>query len=262
MNEIPFTKAHGCGNDFLIVPADSLGGVPGSEVARAMCHRHFGVGADGLYLAACPAPDADAEIRLFNSDGSAAELSGNGTRCVAAWLVESGAARGQSLRIRTGAGLKELRLIARSERRFLFQMSVAAPRIAPGPEDTWSVWLGNPQCVVFVKDFECPWQERGRALGCHPFFPAGTNVDFVRVIDEHVLEARFWERGAGHTLASGTGSTAAAVAAIHASRASSPVAVRTEGGELGIAWEPGGEALLTGPAEITCHGRFLWNPEQ
>lgn len=258
MVQIPFTKAHGCGNDFLIVPADAAGGASGARLARDICDRHFGIGADGLYLVTCPAEEADAQIHLFNSDGSPAELSGNGTRCVAAWLMDNGTAPGPLLRLRTGAGVKQLRLIERSGNRFRFQMAVAVPRIEAGPENTLSVWLGNPQCVVFVDDFTCDWRARGRALGCHPFFPAGTNVDFVRVIDTHVVEARFWERGAGHTLASGTGSTASAVAAVHTGRVSSPVTVRTEGGDLEVAWERGGEALLTGPAEILGNGRFLW----
>jgi diaminopimelate epimerase len=259
--EIPFTKAHGCGNDFLIVPAETVRTLPAQELARAICDRHYGLGADGLYLVTVAQPcgyaGADAEVHLFNSDGSPAELSGNGTRCVAAWLVEQQPAR-EVLHIRTGAGMKRLRLVERAGSRYRFEMQVGAPRIEPGPEQTLAVWLGNPQCVVFVENFDWDWWARGRSLGSNPFFPAGTNVDFVRVLGAHTLEARFWERGAGHTLASGTGSTASAVAAIHAGRAVSPVTILTEGGELEVAWEQGGEACLTGPAEITCRGHFLW----
>jgi len=260
MREIAFTKAHGCGNDFLIVagwPAD----YPRTEdFVRTICDRHFGVGADGLYfLSGASQPGADAAITLYNSDGSHAELSGNGTRVVAAVLLSEPGRAGPCLRIETGAGLRELRLVEREGTRFRFRMQVGPASVAPGPENTIAIWLGNPQCVVLVENFDIDWQAWGRVLGKHAFFPAGTNVDFVRVIDRSHVEARFWERGAGHTLASGTGSTASAIAAIHAGLCDSPVAVQTEGGILDIEWRPGEDAYLTGPAEIICRGVFYWS---
>ncbi len=261
MPEIPFTKAHGCGNDFLIVSETAAAYGPVEDLVRALCDRHFGVGADGVYFLAEPRQAAaHAAIKLYNSDGSPAELSGNGTRCVAAEMVCRGgeAAAGGTLRIETGAGVKELRLMERDGHRFCFRMRVGPAKVEPGPEGTLSIWLGNPQCVVFVPDFSLDWASRGRHLGQHAFFPAGTNVDFVRAVDRHRLEARFWERGAGHTLASGTGSTASAVAAIHAGFCDSPVQVETEGGSLTIEWQPGTDAYLTGPAEIICRGVFYW----
>ncbi len=261
MIRVPFTKAHGCGNDFLIVADDPARFTPLDRFVRDICDRHFGVGADGLYFLSPAAGDAAAEIRLYNSDGSHAELSGNGTRCVAAALLDEGRhPDAGSLRIRTGAGVKELRLLGRDGRRFRFEMRVGPARVDPGPEGTLAVWLGNPHCVAFVESFGFDWRARGRALERHARFPAGTNVEFVRLLDRHTVEARFWERGAGHTLASGTGSSASAVASIHAGHAVSPVTVRTEGGDLEVRWEQQEEVYLIGPAEIVCRGEFFWGP--
>ncbi len=255
---IPFTKAHGCGNDFLLVEGRPGEFAPPEALARAICDRRRGVGADGLYFVATPAKGADAEIHLYNSDGSAAELSGNGTRCVAAWLA-AGGLESKTVRIRTGAGVRELRLLERDGHRFRFEMGLGSPEFSAGPEDSLAVWLGNPHCVVFVADFDFDWQRRGAALESHPHFPNRANVEFARVADNHALEIRIWERGAGHTLASGTGASAAAVAAIHSGRAQSPVTVRTEGGQLEVRWDKG-EISLAGPAQVVAEGEFLWTP--
>ena len=266
MAQVPFIKAHGCGNDFLIVSEEPVRLAPLDGFVRRICDRHCGVGADGLYLLAGASGDAAAEIHLYNCDGSPAELSGNGTRCVAAVLVAEGqAADPARLRIRTGAGLKELRLLERDGNRFRFEMHLGGISVSPGPDETLAVGLGNPHCVAFVERFGFDWEARGRALERHPQFPDGANVEFVRVIESHRteshrVEARFWERGAGHTLSSGTGAAAAAVAAIHAGRARSPVTVSTEGGDLEVRWEPEADVYLTGPAEIVCRGEFCWEP--
>ena len=261
MVQVPFTKAHGCGNDFLIVAAETAKLGPLDAFVRRICNRHYGVGADGLYLLSLASGDAEAEIQLYNCDGSPAEVSGNGTRCVAAVLVAEGrAADPTRLRIRTGAGLKLLRLLEREGNRFRFEMRLGPAHVSPGPDEALAVGLGNPQCAVFVEHFGFDWEARGRVLERHPQFPDGVNVEFVRVIEPHLVEARFWERGAGHTLASGTGAAAAAVAAIHAGRARSPVMVSTEGGDLEVRWEQDGEVYLTGPAEIVCRGEFYWDP--
>ncbi len=260
MLSVRFTKAHGCGNDFLIVNEESSRFTPLDCFVRSICDRHFGVGGDGVYFVSADGADADAEIHLYNSDGSPAELSGNGTRCVAAVLVADGRHAGAApVRIRTGAGVKQLRLLGREDNRFRFEMHVGPARVDPGPEGALAVWLGNPHCVVFVEGFGFDWETSGRALEHHSLFPEGTNVEFVLPVDPHTIEARFWERGAGHTLASGTGSAASAVAAIHAGRARSPVTVRTEGGEIEVRWEQ--DVYVTGPAEIVCRGEFFWRPE-
>ncbi len=251
---VPFAKAHGCGNDFLIVTG--VFDAP-EKLARAICHRHTGVGADGLYLVRTSVEGADAEAHLYNSDGSSAEMSGNGTRCVAAWLVAGGSGS-NPLRIRTGAGLRELHLIRREGNVFHFSMGLGKPTIKPGPGSALDIWIGNPQCVTLVENFDFDWKARGAEMERHPHFPNKTNVEFVKVLGRHEIEIRIWERGAGWTLSSGTGATASAVAAIHAGRADSPITVRTEGGTLEVRWEKD-DLTLTGPAEITARGEFLWH---
>jgi diaminopimelate epimerase len=262
--KIPFTKAHGAKNDFLItwrkdVPDDDL-----PALARAICDRHTGVGADGWILVA-PTRDADAEaaIHLYNSDGSTAEISGNGTRCAAALLVRHNLAPGV-VRIRTGAGIKTLRLLARSNLEFQFEMNmgraeVRDPRrilsLAAGPREATIVWVGNPQCVLAVKDFDFDWRSLGAEIEWHPDFPDRTNVSFVRRVDEHTIDVRFFERGAGETMSSGTGSTGAAAAAVGAGTVQWPVCVRTPAGPLEIRFQE--DIYLTGPAQIVCEGEFF-----
>ncbi|HEX6894823.1 MAG TPA: diaminopimelate epimerase [Bryobacteraceae bacterium] len=256
---IPFTKAHGAGNDFLMSWAEQVpkGDLP--SMARAICHRHTGVGADGWILI------RDTRIQLFNADGSGAEISGNGTRCAAALLVESGKAAGD-LTIQTGAGPKQLRLLERQELRFVFEMNMGKPVFAEsgirfslplrgGPREVMLLDVGNPQCVVFVDEFPEDWAVVGAEIEGHPHFPKRTNVSFVRRIDEHAIEARFYERGAGVTLSSGTGSTGAAVASIVRKLVKSPVEVRTPGDTLRLRWQE--SVFLTGPAEIVATGEFL-----
>jgi diaminopimelate epimerase len=259
---IPFTKAHGAGNDFLLswereVPAGDL-----VEMARAICHRHTGVGADGWILV------RDTSIRLFNADGSEAEISGNGTRCAAALLMETGNYL-DGVTIVTGAGPKHLRLLERSGRHFLFEMDMGQPTFARdqlhyalplrgGPLEVAILDVGNPQCVVFVDQFPDNWDALGAEIEGHPHFPKRTNVSFVRVLDSHTIEARFYERGAGVTLSSGTGSTGAATAAILRKRAASPVEIRTPGDRLHLRWDE--SVFLTGPAEIVASGEFFVKP--
>jgi len=251
---IPFTKAHGCGNDFLLIAGTPSDFGDATALAVAICDRHRGVGADGVYFVTAPDADADAKVHLFNSDGSAAELSGNGTRCVAASLVAAGVAS-NPLRILTGAGLRELRRTGPKS----FEMAIGVPQVHVTAYGFTDVDLGNPQCINFVDHFDFDWKARGAELERHPHYPHKTNVEFVKVLDAHNIEIRIWERGAGWTLSSGTGSTASAVAAVHAGRCRSPVTVHTEGGELVVRWE-GEKVFLTGPAEITAHGDFCWNP--
>jgi diaminopimelate epimerase len=256
---IPFTKAHGAGNDFLLSWADQVPDVDLPSTARAICNRHTGIGADGWMLV------RDRSIRLFNADGSEPEMSGNGTRCAAALLIDSGRA-GHDLVIKTGAGLKHLHLLERHGRRFLFEMDMGAPKfdeheiqyslmLRRGTQEVTLVDVGNPQCVVFVDDFPADWEALGAEIEGHPHFPKRTNVSFVRVVDQHTIDVRFYERGAGVTLSSGTGSTGAAVAAILRKVAMSPVMVRTPAGEsLRLRWVD--SVYLTGPAEIIGTGEF------
>jgi diaminopimelate epimerase len=256
---IPFTKAHGAGNDFLLSWAEQVPDVDLPSTARAICDRHTGIGADGWMLV------RDHSIRLFNADGSEPEMSGNGTRCAGALLIDAGRA-GHDLVIDTGAGPKHLHLLERNGRRFLFEMDMGAPRfdereirfslmLRRGAQEVTLVDVGNPQCVVFVDDFPADWETLGAEIESHAHFPKRTNVSFVRVADQHTIDTRFYERGAGVTLSSGTGSTGAAVAAILRKVAASPVTVRTPAGEsLRLRWED--SVCLTGPAEIIGAGEF------
>jgi diaminopimelate epimerase len=259
MNSVPFVKASACGNDFLIVgiehaPADI------ADFSRRICDRHNGVGADGVEWV-LPASDADLAIRLINADGSEAEISGNGTRCVAAWYC---AERGRdSAVIRTGAGLKTCELTARDGMRFEFRASMGAPEVGGGLTfkvdgrvvHGITVSMGNPHFVVFVSDFEPGWQTWAGQISTHRDFPNGTNVELVRVLGEHEIDVRFCERGVGETMSSGTGSSAAAAASIATGRTQSPVRVHAPGGEQTVEWER--ELLLYGPATILCRGDFF-----
>ena len=280
MPSIPFTKAHGAGNDFLVVEARHAPAEVAPEWIQRICERHAGVGADGVLLLATPGRGgADADLRIFNSDGGEAEISGNGTRCAAAFLVAAGRS-GPRLSIRTGAGVKQLTLLARDGNKFSFEMGMGKPELraaaipfrpagaAPEPiigfrlplaggfRGVTVTSMGNPHCSLRVEDFDWDWKALGAEIERHPFFPNRTNVEFYRVLSAHDVEVRFWERGVGHTLSSGTGSCAAALAAILNGQAQSPVTVHTLAGELAVRSEPEG-VFLTGPAELICRGEYF-----
>jgi len=256
---IPFSKAHGAGNDFLLTPADRVPPLDLAALARAICNRHTGIGADGWILMRGTA------IRLFNADGSEAEISGNGTRCAAALLVESGLAE-RDVTITTGAGPKYLRLLERQGNRFVFEMDMGRPvlrehqvrfllRLRDGSRDVTILDVGNPQCAVFVDEFPPEWEAIAAEIEAHALFPKRTNVSLVKPVDQHTIAVRFYERGVGVTQSSGTGSTGAAVAAILRGVATSPVRIETPAGEsLDLRWN--GSVYLTGPAEIIGAGEF------
>jgi diaminopimelate epimerase len=262
--KIPFVKAHGARNDFLLtwLPLERDLSISDLEkLAIAICDRHTGVGADGWMLLADD-PEAHARIELRNSDGSMSEISGNGTRCAAALLIDSGRASAD-VRIATGAGLKHLKQLEPGPK-FLLEMNMGKAHveelessIVPGRESV-ILNVGNPQCAVFVDDFEFDWRELGAQLERNPRFPYRTNVSFVRVIASHTLDVRFFERGAGETMSSGTGSTGAAAAAVARGWATPPVTVLTPAGPLGLRWE-GEDLLLAGPAEIVARGEYVWH---
>lgn len=261
---IPFTKAHGARNDFLLTwrgqLSEALDDI--ATVAVAICDRHTGVGADGwLLLSPGTGVTEDGKIELWNSDGSRSEISGNGTRCAAALLVEQHAA-GPNVRIATGAGVKHLRLLERHGHAYSFEMNMGAAaieelRASIEGRDCVILNVGNPQCVFFVENFDFEWQALGARVERHPRFPQRTNVSFVRVLDGHTLDVRFFERGAGETMSSGTGSTGAAAAAIARGVVSPPVRVLTPAGPLELRWEDRA-ILLAGPAEIIGSGEFFW----
>ncbi|HMC30395.1 MAG TPA: diaminopimelate epimerase [Candidatus Angelobacter sp.] len=257
---VPFTKASACGNDFLVIdgmyaPADLY------EFSRRICDRHNGIGADGVEWL-FPAQDADMRARLINADGSEAEISGNGTRCVAAYMVSNG--HKEKLSIRTGAGVKQCELVAVEDNRFEFEMDMGEPlvgddfsiKVAFGQVHGIPVSMGNPHYVVLVKEFSPAWQGEGAEIGRHHDFKHGINVEFVRVKSQNEIEVRFYERGVGETQSSGTGSCAAAVAAIAAGRVNSPVKVHAPGGTQVVRWA-GDRVFLRGPAQLICRGEFL-----
>src|ERR1700686_2443693 len=222
---IPFVKASACGNDFLIIdgvhaPADL------AAFSRRIWERHQGVGADGVEWL-FPAEDADVRARLFNADGSEAEISGNGTRCVAAYLCAEQAR--QKVVVRTGAGLRTCALTAHSSTQYEFEIAMGEPEL--GDEVGIQlrsrevrgipVSMGNPHFVVFVREFRPDWQGEAAEIGRHPDFKQGMNVELVAVENQGTIAARFFERGVGETQSSGTGSCASAVAAIASRRARS-----------------------------------------
>ena len=256
---IPFTKASACGNDFLIVdgaaaPRDL------SVISRHLCDRHNGVGADGVEWV-YPDDQADTRVRLFNADGSEAEISGNGTRCVAAWLCSQ--KQKTEVVIRTGAGLKTCRLTGQQGVTFEFEADMGEPVVAGelAIETMWvravgtKVSMGNPHFAIFVDGFPEGWQRQAALLATQPVFPQGTNVEYVVVRGPNEIEIRLFERGVGETLSSGTGSCAAAVTAIAGRRVSSPVRVIAPGGTQTVRWE--GRVYLRGPATLICRGEFF-----
>jgi diaminopimelate epimerase len=263
---VPFVKANACGNDFLIidgsyVPADI------ADFSRRICERHSGVGADGVeWLFPADDADIDIEARLFNADGSEAEISGNGTRCVAAYLCSdhTDAKRSkQTFAILTGAGVKTCSLTGRNDETYEFETAMGQPRVGSefglplksGPVSGVPVSMGNPHFVMFAKEFSPQWQKQAAEIGRNHEFKQGVNVELVIVKDKSNVEVRFFERGVGETESSGTGSCASAVAAIATKQVQSPVRVHAPGGVQTVRWES--EVFLRGPAQLVCRGEFF-----
>jgi diaminopimelate epimerase len=268
---IPFTKAHACGNDFLIVTEDSAAGHNWADLARALCARNTGIGADGVEFFQWTGPGAG-RIRLHNADGSVAEISGNGTRCVAAWMADAlGSRAGDLLELVTDAGVRicEVNAVHKSDE-FTVDVTtgmgvptftprtvcLSEGRLIAGIE----VSTGNPHFVVVVDnpDFTVagrPWRRIGAEIGVHSDFQCQTNVEFVRIVSPAEIEIRIFERGAGPTSSSGTGSSASATAAIAFSGGRSPMTVVAPGGAQTVEWDgPGTEMRLTGPAALIARG--------
>jgi diaminopimelate epimerase len=256
---VPFVKACACGNDFLIIdgvnaPADL------SEFTRRICDRNQGVGADGVEWL-FPATAADIQARLLNADGSEAEISGNGTRCVAAFLCSEEAR--EKVSILTGAGVKTCRLCSHNGMEYEFEIAMGSPRLEEELALTLAsrevrgipISMGNPHYVVFRDELLFDWRAEAAAIGRDPAFPQGVNVEFVRSVDQGDIDVRFFERGVGETQSSGTGSCAAAVAAIATKRASSPVRVHAPGGVQTVRWEE--QIYLRGSARLICRGEFF-----
>jgi diaminopimelate epimerase len=261
MHTLRFTKAHAYGNDFLYVERSLIGDVPPVPLARAMCDRHTGIGADGL-IVYTPAADG-AAMTLLNADGSRAEVSGNGLRGLAALLLRDDDRT--EVTIRTDAGEKRLRRIDRLGSRQTFRASMGAPAdvrqasLMAGGETLRVVVLnmGNPQCVVLgpLPDVE-RFRRLGAAIEHHTRFPDGTNVEFAAVETPERVRILIWERGCGPTHSSGTGSCAAAVAAASFGGASRDVEIVAPGGPQRVEWVEN-DVFLTGWAEVVCEGNWL-----
>jgi len=285
---IPFTKAHACGNDFLIVPADAVSSLHLAALTRRLCARNTGIGADGIEFFTWLRKDkaASGRIHLLNADGSLAEISGNGTRCAAAWMAHAlGAQPGDELHIETDAGLRICRIDdVHAGSAFTVQVTTAmgiptlgtrAVRLASGVEITGiEVSTGNPHFVLRVDNPAftlngLSWQTLGSELCTHPDFPNQTNVEFLRIVSANEVEIRIFERGVGPTASSGTGTSASAAAAIAFHDCHSPLTVLAPGGAQSVSWagpnpepansepahsESGSELHLAGPAALIAHG--------
>jgi diaminopimelate epimerase len=262
MTPLPFAKLHGDENDFLFTWADRAPPDRLPEIARRICARNTGIGADGWMLVR--RENTALRTRLFNSDGSIAEISGNGTRCAAAFGLIQGALSGVNVEIVTAVGPKQLRVIERTGYRFLLEMDMGLPtveavstpiRLQGRDFDATLLNVGNPQCALLVQDFPDDWRAVAAEAEAHPRFPNRSNVSFVRVRGPHSIEAIFFERGAGETRSSGTGSSGAAIAAILRDRVKSPVQVQTPAGSMTLRW--GDSVYLTGPAEFIGEGVYF-----
>jgi diaminopimelate epimerase len=262
---VPFVKATACGNDFLLVESsvltDSNRAAEISTLTRRLCDRHEGVGADGVEWMSANA-SADVAVRLINADGSEAEISGNGTRCVAAYVcAEQGK---DQVGILTGAGLKTCTLIARRQSEYEFEIGMGRAEVEKDFAVTTNsgevrgvpVSMGNPHFVVFVSEFPEKWRDLASEIQENRYFNHGINVEFVVVDNMNDIGVRFFERGVGETRSSGTGSCASAVAAIGAGRAKSPVRVHTRGGIQTVRVEGGTQLWLQGSARLVCRGEF------
>ena len=257
---IPFVKASACGNDFLLIDA-SLAPDDVADFTRRICDRHEGVGADGVAWMS-PHVSADLEIRLINADGSPAEISGNGTRCVAAYVCAT--RRKERISILTGAGTKICSLTSRHDSEYEFETEMGKAKVDPeralkissGDVRGVPVSMGNPHFVIFASEFAASWQSQAAEIQKQPEFPEGVNVEYVVIDSKFDLRARFFERGAGETQSSGTGSCACAVAAMSTGRADSPIKVHAPGGTQTVR-RLGNDIFLRGPARLLCRGEFF-----
>ena len=276
-----FIKLQATGNDFVLIDGRRMKQRDWSALAEAMCHRHFGVGADGILLI-LPSKKADFYMRMFNPDGSEAEACGNGLRCAARYATDNGLAKGPEIRIETPAGMK----IARTKSNKSIQIAMGKPTLRPSSIPVildrkgiaeaspvidypltigrmklkiTCVSVGNPHAVCFleqpVSDF--PLAEVGSKMEHHPMFPNRVNFEIVNVISRKKLKARVWERGAEETLSCGTGACAIAVAARLKKLTDNPVDITLPGGTLTVDWDGKGEVFLSGPAKAVFDGEWL-----
>jgi len=285
--EITFTKMHGLGNDFIVIDdrTEELDFAP--EAVEWFCDRNFGIGADGLMLIR-PATIEGADFAWWfgNSDGSVAEMCGNGIRCFAKYVVDHGLipAKQDTLSVETAIGVLSVAITrAYDGTMHLATVDMGEPTLTPaaipttlrcGGEEVMVVncpletglgtyyvtpiSMGNPHCVVFVDDIEeAPVNEVGPLIETHPAFPKKTNVEFAQIMEDDRIRLRVWERGVGETLACGTGACATTVAAALNCRGGREAIVELPGGELAIRWAENDHVFMSGPAEEVFSGTIM-----
>lgn len=282
-----FTKMQGTGNDFILIKPDTAS-VDWPETAQKMCDRHFGIGADGIILA-LPSKVADLRMRIFNSDGSEAETCGNGLRCLAKYAVLNSMLKpgAREINIETIPGVRKIKLGYRGSELARIQVGIGVPKFAardiPVKAEMGNAGLagtapildyalkidghnlsltllsmGNPHAVHFIEHEvnEFPLLEIGPQVENHPIFPRRINFEIARIINRQKVQMRVWERGAGETLACGTGACAVAVAARLHNRIEDKVDIILPGGTLNLEWDGRGEVLMSGPAELVFTGEW------
>jgi diaminopimelate epimerase len=273
-----FTKMHGLGNDYVYVNGFEEHVADPATVSRALSDRHFGVGADGLILI-LPSQQADVRMRMFNADGSEAQMCGNGIRCLAKYVYDHGLVRKTVLHVETLAGILELHLFPNQGTIATVRVNMGEPRLQRqhipmlGPAgqvvkealvvdgktfEVTAVSMGNPHCIVFVEEpqtFDVTYW--GPRFEQHPAFPERVNTEFVSVVDEHTFRMRVWERGSGETLACGTGACAVAVACHLNGKTGRRVTGHLRGGTLELEWSAtDNRVYMTGPAVEVFHGEW------
>lgn len=279
-----FHKFQASGNDFLVVEEAHIPPhTPLALMAERLCDRHYGAGADGL-LVLRPlgqADEANFSMRVFNADGSEAEMSGNGIRCAAAYLMYTGQWTEPDVTIATQSGVKRLRRVREEGQTLYFEVEMGQPRLAseeipmnldpPLPrvikyplrvgDEVFHITacsMGNPHCCVIIRDIDLvDVVDVGARIENHAVFPQRTNVEFVKVLGRNRIRVLFWERGVGETLSSGTGACAAAVAAMLNRLVDRQVKALTRAGELTVHWRDDGMVVLVGPVEVVYRGQWL-----
>ena len=275
-----FAKMHGLGNDFVLINCleEKISGIDLSFWAEKLCHRHFGIGADGLMLI-LPSEVADLRMRIFNADGSEAEMCGNGIRCFAKFAYEHGLVKEKEIKVETLAGIIVPRLHLKGKEVEAVEVDMGMPRFLRkeipmlGEGETkvidekfevddkelriTCVSMGNPHCVIFVDDVDSfrLWAI-GASIENHLLFPQRSNVEFVQVMNPNELKVRVWERGVGETLACGTGACASLVASVLNNKTQRNVKVRLRGGNLSVEWRDDNHIFITGPAQEIFNGEM------
>ena len=265
MSKIPFTKMHGCGNDYIYVDTMSHPIADPAKAAILWSDRHKGIGSDGLVLIGeSSIPEADYSMRIFNADGSEAMMCGNASRCIGKYLYERGLTEKTEIRLLTLSGIKILRLQIASGIVESVTVDMGEPTLEDmtqflgnrGLSQGTFVSMGNPHYVIFTDDVN-QVEEKGRVLENHPAFPQRCNIEFARIEDDGTIRTRVWERGSGITQACGTGACATAVAAALTGKAGRTSQIVMDGGTLSIEWrESDNHVYMTGPATFIYDGEI------